>query len=255
MIPKPAQYLVRFDDLCPTVLRERWERFRNLVEKFQIKPILAVIPDNRDETMEHGPYMPEFWDQMREMESAGAAIAVHGYRHLWFSHGKSLLGIHRRSEFAGVDLDTQREWIQGGFRILREKGLHPRMWVGPRHGFDRNTLRALTEAGVQYISDGFARVPFRRYGMTWIPQQLWSPVAKSKGLWTICIHPNMARALEAERLRWFIEEHRSQFTSFDRVVREFESGALGVSERIYEQLALWRVQMRRRRARQKIRKR
>lgn len=251
MIPKPAQYLLRFDDLCPTVPRARWESFRNVVEEFRIKPILAVIPDNQDETMEHGPYDPAFWDQMREMEGAGAAIAVHGYQHIWRSQGKSLLGIHRRSEFAGVDLRTQREWIDAGFRILREKGLHPRLWIAPRHGFDRNTLRALSEAGVQYISDGFARIPFRRYGVTWIPQQLWSPVVKSKGLWTICIHPYAAHASEAEQLRRFIGRHGSQFTSFDRVVMEFDSGALGLSERIYAQLALWRVRRRRRRARKK----
>ena len=30
MIPAPAQYLLRFDDLCPTIRRNRWEQYRKL---------------------------------------------------------------------------------------------------------------------------------------------------------------------------------------------------------------------------------
>ncbi len=253
MIPKPAQYLIRFDDLCPTIPRARWEGFRKAIEEFRIRPILAVVPDNQDSELDCSPYDPSFWDEMRQMEAAGAAIAVHGYRHLCDSRGQSLLGIHRRTEFAGVDRGTQKEWIDEGLRILHENGLNPKLWVGPRHGFDRNTLRALRDAGVHYISDGFARIPFRRQGLTWIPQQLWSPVEKSKGLWTICIHPYAAHTGEVDRLRWFLEKHGPQFTSFDRVVREFDGEELGVGERLYERLALWRVQRRHRRRRHRAR--
>jgi hypothetical protein len=150
-----------------------------------------------------------------------------------------------------VDPDTQRAWIRAGFEILREKGLHPQVWIAPRHGFDRNTLGALEAEGVNYISDGFARVPHRRLGVIWIPQQLWSPVTKSKGLWTICIHPHAATDLDVERLRWFLKGHWPQFTSFDREVKEFDGRALGAGEWIHERLALWRVQRRRRRHRQR----
>jgi predicted deacetylase len=250
MIPKPAQYLLRLDDLCPTHSPARWEQFRTVIEEFGIRPILAVIPDNRDPQLNSSPYDSRFWEQMREMEAAGAAIAVHGYQHRCQALAESLLGLDRRSEFAGVDPDTQRAWILAGFEILREKGLHPRLWIAPRHGFDRNTLEALEAEGVEYISDGFARVPHRRYGVIWIPQQLWAPVAKSKGLWTICIHPRAAKDLDVERLRWFLKGHWPQFTSFDRVVKEFGCGELGVGERLRERLALWRVQRRRRRRRQ-----
>ena len=69
-----------------------------------------------------------------------------------------------------------------GSKTLRTYGLNPKLWVAPRHGFDRNTLRALQQEGIGYLSDGFARIPFRRGGITWIPQQLWEPVRKSSGL-------------------------------------------------------------------------
>jgi peptidoglycan/xylan/chitin deacetylase (PgdA/CDA1 family) len=249
VIPRPAQYLLRFDDLCPTISAARWQEYRKLVEEFGVRPILAVVPDNMDADLFHSPPDSQFWTGLKEMETAGAVIAVHGLKHLCSSSGRSLLNLHRSTEFAGIDFKTQRNWIRDGFDILRRAGLNPRLWVAPRHGFDRNTMRALHDLGVEYISDGFARVPHCRLGVTWIPQQLWSPVAKPKGLWTICIHPWAASRSDLRRLRRFLEKHAAQFTCFDRVIHEFSPQRLDLREKIYEQIALWRVQRRYRRHR------
>ena len=243
MIPKPAQYILRFDDLCPTVSRRQWQRFLPLIEEFRIQPILAVIPDNRDPKLQLSDPDPEFWNRMRALEANGAAIGLHGYQHLCASRGGSLLPLHRRTEFANVDLATQREWIRAGLKILRGHGLNPKLWVAPRHGFDRNTLLALRMEGITALSDGFARVPVTRGGLTWIPQQLWAPVDKSKGLWTICVHPNTADGRLIGQLRDFLRIHAAQFTSVDRVLAEFGSARLSLAERTYEQFALWRAQL------------
>jgi predicted deacetylase len=247
--PKPAQYLLRFDDLCPTVSRSRWRRFLPIIEEFGLRPILAVVPDNLDRDLDREDPDPDFWTHMRTMEANGATIALHGYRHLCHSQGKSLVPLHRHSEFAGVPLDTQREWISAGFGILRAQGLNPRIWVAPRHGFDRNTLLALRREGITLLSDGFARVPFKRGGITWIPQQLWGPAEKSSGLWTICVHPNTARESLLDQLRVFLRQHAARFTSVDRVVEELKPKKLGAMERVYEIVALWRVQASRARKR------
>jgi predicted deacetylase len=255
MIPKPAQYLLRFDDLCPTVSRTRWQRFLPLIEEFGIRPILAVIPDNQDDKLNLSPPDPEFWAQMRAMEEAGATIGLHGYRHLCTSQGTSFLPLHQRTEFAGVPKQTQRQWIREGLGILRGQGLNPRIWVAPRHGFDRGTLSALRKERVEVLSDGFARLPFTRGGLTWIPQQLWEPVEKSKGLWTICLHSNFTHRNQVDQLHAFLREHAAQFTSVDRVLSEFPPSSLGLTERLYEAWALWRAQMSRARKRRKLRSR
>jgi predicted deacetylase len=247
MMPRPAQYLLRFDDLCPTIEPVRWKQCVKLIEEFDIRPILAIVPENRDPDLENSPVDPGFWYRLCNLESAGATTAVHGYRHLCHSGGKSILKLHTQTEFAGVDFTTQKDWIREGFRIVAEKGLHPRLWVAPRHGFDENTLRALRSEGVEYVSDGFARVPHRWRGLTWIPQQLWEPVAKTEGLWTICIHPSTLEPSAFEGLRHFLRNHRDQITSFDRVIREFDFKHLELWERIYERVALARVQRRYRR--------
>lgn len=136
MIPKPAQFLLRFDDLCPTLSVAKWQRLLPLIQRFHLRPILAVVPDNLDPELELSPPDPEFWAQMRALEAAGATIALHGYRHLCQSTGRSLLPLHRRTEFAGVPLAIQRQWIHAGLEILRSQRLNPKIWIAPRHGFD-----------------------------------------------------------------------------------------------------------------------
>jgi predicted deacetylase len=237
-----AQYLLRFDDLCPTMVRERWERFLPLLEEFGVHPILAVVPDNRDHELEHSAPAPEFWSQMRAMEAAGATIGLHGYRHLCMSRGQSLTPLHRNTEFAGVSEGIQQAWIREGLAILRGHGLCPRIWVAPRHGFDCATLRVLREEGISLVSDGLARVPFMRDGLTWIPQQLWEPVEKASGLWTICVHSNTAPDSLVEKLLVFLGRHAGEFTSVDRMVTEFTPRELGLRERIYSAITLLRMQ-------------
>jgi predicted deacetylase len=241
MILKPAQFLLRFDDLCPTLSVGPWQRLLPLIQEFRLRPILAIVPDNRDPELEVSPPDPEFWAQMRALEAVGATIALHGYRHLCQSTGRSLLPLHRHTEFAGVPEPTQRQWIHAGLAILRARGLNPKLWVAPRHGFDHATLRALRSEGIHVLSDGFACLPFSRDGITWIPQQLWGPLEKSDGLWTICIHSNSTSGSEVEELHAFLATHSAQFTSVDRVLAEFRPVSFGPLEHLHEACALWRM--------------
>jgi predicted deacetylase len=245
MIPGPAQYLLRFDDLCPTMSRARWQRFLLVIEEFGIHPILAVVPENQDPDLAVAEPDEEFWAEMRRLETAGATIGLHGFRHLSCSRGRSLVPIHRLSEFAGVPRGTQRLWIRSGLQILRQHGLNPKIWVAPRHGFDRNTLAALREEEITLLSDGFARFPFTCDGLTWIPQQLWAPMEKSAGTWTICIHSNTASDLHVRQVEDFVREHFAQFTSVERLQSGMPAARLGVFERLYGMSTLLRIQVNR----------
>ncbi len=243
MIPSPAQYLLRIDDLCPTVSAARWQQMQSLIEDFHLQPILAIVPDNQDPELKVSPSDPAFWDSMRTLRTAGAAIGLHGYHHLCVSRGRSLVGLHRVSEFAGVPARTQQAWIGAGMRILRGHGLDPNIWVAPRHGFDASTLAALREEGVLVLSDGFTRAPFLRSGLAWIPQQLWAPVEKERGLWTICVHPNTANDQEIAALRSFLAVHAAQFTSVDHVLFQFQPATLTLTARIQAVCALRRLKI------------
>jgi Uncharacterized protein conserved in bacteria (DUF2334) len=244
-----AQYLLRFDDLCPTMDRGRWERFRKLIERFGLRPILAVVPDNCDPELEREPPDPQFWEEMRALEAAGATIGLHGYRHLCEADGRSLIPMHGRTEFAGAALNLQREWIAVGLRIMRVRGLQPAIFVAPRHGLDLVTLCALREEGIKLVSDGFAERPFREHGLAWIPQQVWGPVEKGTGLWTICYHANSAADEEVAALDAFLERFSAQFTSVDRVMSEWAIAERSVSDRWFHGWMVLRIRLARLRRR------
>ena len=239
----PAQYLLRIDDLCPTVSRARWPQFQTLIEEFRLQPILAIVPENRDAALNVSAADPSFWEQVRAFESAGAVVGMHGYRHLCNGQGRSRMSLHRASEFAGVPLETQRAWIRAGLEILRDHRLNPRIFVAPRHGFDAGTLSALRAERIALLSDGFARRLFLSDEMTWIPQQLWGPVEKTTGVWTICVHPNTATDAGMEELRAFLRAHAGEFTSVDRLLGERPPTTLTLAERIHAEAALCRFKL------------
>jgi hypothetical protein len=245
MIPTPARYLLRVDDLCPTVKREPWLRLVALIREHSLRPILAVVPDNRDPELRVSKHDESFWEQMRAMQRAGDAIALHGYQHRAESHGRSLVPLHRESEFAGVSALTQRTWIRIGLEVLRLHGLNPTLWAAPRHGFDGNTLRALRAEGISILSDGFAREPFLRGGLTWIPQQIWGPIEKRTGLWTICLHVNKMTPRQLDDFDAFVRGHAAQFTSVEVALAEFPPSRLILLERLRENVAYARFICRR----------
>jgi predicted deacetylase len=244
-LSKPAQFLLRIDDLCPTIHARRWGRLRELLQEHSIRPILAVVPANQDPELRVSAPDRSFWQQMRDLQSAGATIALHGYTHLCSQTGRGLIPLHRTGEFAGLGIDEQRHRIAAGRDILRGHGLNPELWVAPRHSFDSNTLRALRDEGMHYLSDGLARTPFERGGITWIPMQLWAPALRSSGLWTICIHPNSLDRLRYKRLQRFVQLFAEQFTSFSRVIEDYVPAPVGVLERLYETAATLRMRLRR----------
>ncbi len=249
MVPEAARYLLRIDDLCPTIAAGRWREYAALIQEFKLRPILAIVPENRDPELCCSRPDPRFWQQMRELHEAGAAVALHGYTHLCESRGRSLLPLAPYSEFAGVDASVQRNWIRRGVDTLKAEGLMPSVWVAPRHGFDRHTIGILREEQIRVISDGLARWPFLRDEMIWIPQQLWTPEERGRGVWTICVHPNCATADQLRNLHTFLASHAAQFISVQRILEEPELRPLAFTERIHGAMALQRIRARRLRKR------
>lgn len=186
-----ATYLVRLDDACPTMSRERWTVVEKLLDRHGVRPIVAVVPENRDRNLQINPPDESFWHRVRCWRDKGWQIALHGCTHEYTTANPGLVPINRQSEFAGLPLDVQREKLRKGRQIFELQGLPVSIWVAPSHSFDQLTLTALkAETPIRIISDGIALWPFSGDGFTWIPQQLWGPRKLKFGVWTICLHPN-----------------------------------------------------------------
>ena len=78
----PARYLVRFDDICPTMNWAAWSRIETVLDRHGVAPILAVVPDNRDPKLMVDNSRADFWARVRGWQTKGWTIALHGFQHL-----------------------------------------------------------------------------------------------------------------------------------------------------------------------------
>ncbi len=199
------QYLFRLDDICPTMNWDNFFKLQIIFEKYNIKPILGVIPNNQDTQLNIDLPREDFWQIIRDLHQKGWIIAQHGYQHKYVTNKSGIIRLNKYSEFTGLSYNEQFKKIKNGMTILEEKiGERPVWWMAPAHNFDKNTCKVLKKLNFKYITDGIALFPFKKYELYWIPQQIWRPQKKSFGTWTICIHPNSVDNNFIRQLDFFI---------------------------------------------------
>ncbi|MGC8785102.1 MAG: DUF2334 domain-containing protein [Armatimonadota bacterium] len=214
-----ARYLVRFDDICPTMNWSIWQQVEQVLCAYRVRPILAVVPDNRDPKLQIEPLRPDFWEWLREKYNQGWTIGIHGYQHLYETEDAGLLGVNARSEFAGLPLERQHEKIAKALAVFHQQGIRPQVFVAPAHSFDRNTLVALQNNGIGVISDGFFLKPVRWLEMIWIPQQMWQFRSMPFGVWTICYHHNRFSGRDLQRFGRDVARFASAIISVEDAIR------------------------------------
>ena len=59
-----SQYILRLDDASDYMDVKKWQRMEELLDQYGIKPLVGVIPDNRDSSLtDTYEQDPEFWDK------------------------------------------------------------------------------------------------------------------------------------------------------------------------------------------------
>jgi predicted deacetylase len=216
------QYLLRFDDICPTTNWKVWDYVEEVLMAENIRPILAVIPDNADGDLRFSPPDKDFWNRVRRWQSYGWTIAMHGWQHRLTSPHGGVLGINNRGEFAGLSRSEQKYKLRRASEVLAMEGVPSDLFCAPAHSFDNTTLQLLRDFGFRYISDGFFPFPVvDEFGMMWVPQQLWSYRFRRFGVWTVCFHINEWRDHDKDEFRKATLRFRSAISSFPDVVGEW----------------------------------
>tara|TARA_B100000242_G_scaffold27833_1_gene16873 strand:+ start:117 stop:902 length:786 start_codon:yes stop_codon:yes gene_type:complete len=184
--------IFRFDDIHPLMDLEAFELIESLSNFCPLSIMLCVIPENKDKSLiKSNLPIIDFWNKLLLIESRGVTIGLHGLEHKLKFSRKSLLNVSKQSEFTGLKYSSQREMILRGLSILRKKGLNPKFFAAPAHGFDKTTLKVLNDINFKNISDGFTRNVCIKDGLTWIPLKTWKPSTIFFGSFnTVCLHPN-----------------------------------------------------------------
>lgn len=214
------KYLIRLDDACHQSNWDNWDKIQQLFSKYKIKPIVGVIPSNRDQKFKYSNLSDKiFWKKVKEWESIGWVIGMHGYDHVYITNKSGLVPISNKSEFAGLSLSDQRNKIKKAWDIFCKHSIKPKIWVAPSHSFDLNTLEAIKmETEINIISDGIALNVFFKNDIFWIPQQLWSFKKLFFGsVWTICLHPNTLKEKDLINIEKMIEKFKRNITSLGEI--------------------------------------
>ena len=208
-----TECMIRLDDITPDMNRERFYRAKEIFDKYDILPLIGVVPDNRDETLHKEEGREEFWNSIRQLQDSGWTVAQHGTYHCYETENSGILGINPFSEFAGLPYEVQLEKLQTGRRILEENGIRTDIFMAPGHTYDRNTLKALKECGFRIITDGLSSKPYLEDGILCIPCRLRG-FKTPKGINTVCLHTNLMDEQDMEELDAFCRANREVIVPF-----------------------------------------
>ncbi len=222
------QITIRIDDVCPAMDWEAFSRFAGLLDKYGIRPLIGLIPDNRDTALDAGEGRNKDFDDrniyaawLRSLKDKGWVMAMHGVYHVYTTKSGGLFPMNDFSEFAGVNVHEQLDMVRHGVECLKELGVETDIFMAPGHSFDKNTLRALKRCGFKYITDGYGKEPFERLSFTFLPiSYLRSRELKGKdGITTFVVHPAMMEEKDFEEYENLFEDMRERFCDYDEMLK------------------------------------
>ena len=73
------------DDIVPGMDQEKFLRFYSLLTEYGVRPLLGIVPENRDGKLVRGNKQETetFFAQVRKWKEDGATLAMHGLYHLY----------------------------------------------------------------------------------------------------------------------------------------------------------------------------
>ncbi len=216
---------VRLDDITPDMDWERFLKFKALLDQYQVKPLIGVVPDNRDENLKKtgkGQAPADFWEYVKALEKEGWVIAMHGLWHIYTTNRGGLFPLNNFSEFAGVPFEKQREMLEKGKEILREKGIETDIFMAPAHSYDANTLKALKETGFTALTDGFGERPYTYKELTFYPIsfRMSSTLQKAEGYSTMVVHTDTVNEEDLKRYKEYFEKKDVQWISYGEYLKQ-----------------------------------
>lgn len=211
---------IRMDDITPDMDWEKFLRFRALCDRYQIRPLIGIVPENRDRDLhrcepQDAP-VKDFWAYVRALEEEGWCIAQHGVHHQYTTKKMGRFPLNRLSELAGLGYEAQYGLLKKGRDILRSHGIMTDLFMAPAHSFDKDTVRALKRLGFRGITDGFGDHPYIRWGMTFYPISFCQADAfkRTKGYTTFVVHANTMDEKDLERYERLFSRYQDQFISY-----------------------------------------
>ena len=220
--------LIRMDDVAEHMNWNDMSKCESLFDKYNIKPLLGVIPNNQDKELYVYEKKEKFWDKVRLWQTKGWEIAMHGFTHVYDTETqkKDYFNYGGRSEFFGHNYETQLLRIRKGLEIFKKENIQIRSFFAPNHTYDENTIKALRESGIKYIIDGYGLFPYTKYDMIFIPQLFYKEIILPFGIQSTQMHLNYWEEKDYEIFEKFIIKNYDKIICFEDCIKKINDSLL-----------------------------
>ena len=220
MRTKYTGLLIRMDDITECMNWEDMDKCEKLFDKYQIKPLLGVIPMNRDPELLKFPKNGNFWQRVTDWSNKGWEITMHGCNHLYTqkSDKKDIFNYGGNSEFYGLDYFSQLEKIKSGLSQFKDKNINIRSFFAPNHIYDNNTLKALRDSNLKIVIDGYGLFPYFKDEILFIPQLFYKEIILPFGIQSTQIHINEWKGDYYENFEFFIKKNSDKIIDLDYIL-------------------------------------
>ena len=207
---------IRMDDITSDMDFEKFYRVKKLLDTYQIKPLIGVVPFNRDKNLRRNPDCEDFPTFLKLLQEEGYVVALHGCYHVYETQKKGLFPLNDFSEYAGIPYEKQKDMLKKGKKQLEEWGIGTDIFMAPAHTFDNNTLRALKAVGFRALTDGFGSRPYIRNGLVFYPiaKKRTDCFSDKNGYTTLVLHTNTMEEKDFEILEKLLAENKEHFISY-----------------------------------------
>ena len=214
--------LIRLDDIAENMNWDLMKKSELLFEKYQIKPVLGVIPNNKDNDLLSYPKRNDFWEKVREWRNKGWEISMHGSTHVYDTNSKNkdYFGYGGGSEFCEHSLEIQMFKLKDGLKKFSDEKIRIRSFFAPNHTYDKNTFAALKNSGINEIIDGYGLMPYTENGIKFIPQLFYKVIALPFGIQATQIHLNYWKQDDFDNFERFIIRNSNKIITYDQAVKK-----------------------------------
>ena len=225
-ISDKTRILIRLDDIAENMNWDLMERSELLFDKYKIKPVLGVIPNNQDKELLAYPKKNNFWDLVRNWKNKGWKIAMHGLTHVYDKDTKKrdYFGYGGRSEFCGHSLEIQTEKIRKGVKKFKEENIEIKSFFAPNHTYDLNTFGALKSSGINEVIDGYGLIPYLENDIKFIPQLFYKVYALPFGIQSTQIHLNYWKQKDFDDFENFVKKNQKSFITYEEAIKKVNNG-------------------------------
>ena len=220
--------LIRMDDISENMNWALMDKCEKLFDKFKIKPLLGIIPINKDPELLKLPKNDRFWERVENWKNKGWEITMHGCNHLYTqkSDKNDIFNYGGNSEFYGLDYSMQLNKIKTGLEEFKKREIKVRSFFAPNHIYDSNTLKALKDSDIKIIIDGYGLFPYYKNEILFIPQLFYKEIFLPFGIQSTQMHINEWNDEAYKNFEIFVKKNYSKILNLNNIIEVTKPNSL-----------------------------